>query len=50
MGSIKIGKVGKVGKSENSQTDEERRNDQDEETLCKSTIEGLARRNRNTRY
>ena len=38
-------RIGNVGKSENSQTDEERK-DQNEDKLCKSIIKGLARRNR----
>ena len=38
-------KIGKVGKLEDSKTDKERK-DQDEETLCKSIIKGLTRRNR----
>ena len=38
-------KFGKVGKSENSQTGESRKN-QDEEKLCKSIITGQARHNR----
>ena len=44
-------KIGKVGKSENSQTDEERE-DQEEDKFCKSIIRGIARRNRekNARY
>ena len=37
-------KIGKVGKSENSKTDEERK-DQEEEKLCKSITKGLPRRN-----
>ena len=35
--------LGNVGKSEDSKTDEERR-DHDEEKLCKSIVKGLARR------
>ena len=38
-------RIGKVGKSVKSQTDKESK-DQDEEQLCKSMINGLARRNR----
>ena len=37
--------IGNVGNPENSITDEEKK-DQDEEKVCKSSIKGLARRNR----
>ena len=45
MDEVKIGKIKKVWKSENSTTDEERK-EQDREKLCKSIVKGLARRNR----
>ena len=38
-------RLDKLEKSENSKTDEEKK-DQDEEKWCKSVIRGLARRNR----